>query len=291
MEIAEEMNAILKADKTAIALDPGFGPPGFFNITKSVVITWGILLAWLLICLFLTHNMRVNNISRRQAIAELIVVKLREIARGMLGEGGAQYADYIITVLLYIGLSNLTGLLGLTPPTMDLNVTVALALMSIVLVEVAGIRAKGTKGWLKAFREPIPVVLPMNILELGIRPLSLCMRLFGNVLGATVIMELIKVVVPIFVPALLSIYFDLFDGLIQAYVFCFLTSLYIAEATEPKEEESEEEKEQERLRREKERAERKEARLKKIAEEGEFNAGDFYRRLLMLPPKKKQNQK
>ena len=72
----------------------------------------------------------------------------------------------------------------------------------------------------------------MNILELGIRPLSLCMRLFGNVLGATVIMELIKMAVPMFIPALASLYFDFFDGLIQAYVFIFLTSLYIKEATE-----------------------------------------------------------
>jgi F-type H+-transporting ATPase subunit a len=72
----------------------------------------------------------------------------------------------------------------------------------------------------------------MNILELAIRPLSLCMRLFGNIIGATVIMELLKMVVPIIVPAAFSLYFDIFDGLIQAYVFVFLTSLYIKEAVE-----------------------------------------------------------
>lgn len=72
----------------------------------------------------------------------------------------------------------------------------------------------------------------MNILEVGIRPLSLCMRLFGNVLGATIIMELLKKVVPVIAPAVLSVYFDFFDGLLQAYVFIFLTSLYIKEATE-----------------------------------------------------------
>ena len=73
---------------------------------------------------------------------------------------------------------------------------------------------------------------PINILEVFIRPLSLCMRLFGNVLGAFVIMELVELVVPVGVPAILSLYFDLFDGLVQAYVFVFLTSLYIAEAVE-----------------------------------------------------------
>ena len=108
--------------------------------------------------------------------------------------------------------------------------TGALALMSIILIEAAGVRKKGTKGFLKSFAEPIPIMLPMNILEVFIRPLSLCMRLFGNILGAFVIMGLIKM--PIFAPAVLSLYFDLFDGFIQAYVFVFLTSLFIKESIE-----------------------------------------------------------
>ena len=110
--------------------------------------------------------------------------------------------------------------------------TAALALMSIVLIEVAGIRARGTKGWLKSFAEPMPIILPINILEVFIKPLSLCMRLFGNVLGSFVIMELLKMVVPAVLPAVFSCYFDIFDGLIQAYVFVFLTGLFIKEATE-----------------------------------------------------------
>ena len=91
---------------------------------------------------------------------------------------------------------------------------------------------KGVKGFLKSFAEPIPLMLPMNILEIFIRPLSLCMRLFGNILGAFVIMELIKIVAPLLVPVPLSLYFDLFDGFIQAYVFVFLTSLFIKETIE-----------------------------------------------------------
>ena len=76
------------------------------------------------------------------------------------------------------------------------------------------------------------VIAPMNVLELAIRPLSLCMRLFGNILGATVIMELLKHLIPVGFPVPFSLYFDIFDGLIQAYVFVFLTSLYIKEAVE-----------------------------------------------------------
>ena len=145
-------------------------------------------------------------------------------------EKGKRYIPYLGTVLIYIGCANIVGLFGLTPPTKDLNVTAGLAIMSIVLVEAAGIRAKGARGWLKSFKGPMPIMLPFNILELVIKPLSLCMRLFGNVLGAFVIMELIKAVVPLIVPLPFSFYFDIFDGLLQAYVFVFLTALYISEA-------------------------------------------------------------
>ena len=99
--------------------------------------------------------------------------------------------------------------------------------MSIVLIEYAGVRARGGAGFLKSLAAPTPDHdPPMNILEIAIRPTSLCMRLFGNVLGAFVIMELLKLVVPVFVPAVFSLYFDLFDGLIQTYVFVFLTALF-----------------------------------------------------------------
>ena len=104
--------------------------------------------------------------------------------------------------------------------------------MSIVLVEVAGIRAKGTKGWLKSFAKPVAIIAPLNVMELVIRPLSLCMRLFGNMLGGFVVMELIKQVVPLIVPIPFSFYFDIFDGLLQAYVFVFLTALFMTEEME-----------------------------------------------------------
>jgi F-type H+-transporting ATPase subunit a len=124
------------------------------------------------------------------------------------------------------------GLFGITPPTKDINVTASLAFMSIILIEVSGIHAKGGKGYLKSFAEPMVIMAPINFLELFIRPLSLCMRLFGNILGGFVVMELLKIVVPIIVPVPFSFYFDIFDGLIQAYVFVFLTSLFMQEKME-----------------------------------------------------------
>ncbi len=225
----ELLNELLMEDKTFIHVPFG---NGFFDIYKSVVVTWGMILVVTVLVILLTSNLKVHNISKRQAALESVVLGLRNIMGGILGEEAAGYCDYIVTVLVFIAISNMVGLFGFTPPTMDLNVTIGLSIMSIVLVEIAGIRKRGPGGWLKSFLKPMAAVLPMNLLELLIRPLSLCMRLFGNILGATVIMELMKHVVPVLLPAALSIYFDLFDGAIQAYVFCFLTSLYIKEAVE-----------------------------------------------------------
>ena len=186
---------------------------GGIGVSESVVVTWIIMAVMVLVAFILTRNLRIDHISKRQAVAETIVTNLT-------------------TVLVYIGLANIIGLFGFKSPTKDLNVTAALAIMSIVLVEGAGIYQRGVKKWLHKFTEPIAIVTPINILEVFTRPLSLCMRLFGNVLGSYVIMELLKIVVPIVVPAAFCLYFDIFDGLLQAYVFVFLTSLYIKEAIE-----------------------------------------------------------
>ncbi len=205
---------------------------GGIPVAESVVVTWIIMAVLIVLSILLTRGFKTRNISKRQAVMELIVTKLTGLTENMVGEEGAAYVYYLTTVLLYIGIANIIGIFGFKSPTKDLNVTLALALMSIVLVQAAGIRAKGVKGWLKSFTQPIAIVTPFNILDLVTRPLSLCMRLFGNVLGAFVIMKLIEQVLPVFLPAVFSVYFDLFDGLLQAYVFVFLTSLYIKEAIE-----------------------------------------------------------
>ena len=201
-------------------------------VLESVVVTWIVMAVLILLAVFLTAGLKTQNISKRQAFAEFIYEKLTGIVGGMLGEEGKAYVPYLVTVLLYIALSDVIGLFGFKSPTKDLNVTAALAVMSIILVEGAGIYHKGVKKCLHSFIEPVPIVTPFNILDVFTRPLSLCMRLFGNVLGAFVIMELLKLVVPPIIPAVFSIYFDLFDGILQAYVFVFLTSLYIKEAIE-----------------------------------------------------------
>ncbi len=186
----------------------------------------------MLLSLFLVRDLRVENPSRRQVILETIVGGLYGIYEEILGKEGRKYAQYLMTVVLYIGISNLIGLLGFKPPTKDINVTAAMAIMSIVLIEFAGIHQKGIGGWLKSFTQPSIVMFPLNIMEIFVKPVSLCMRLFGNVLGAFVIMEMIKGIVPFLVPVPFSLYFDIFDGLLQAYIFTLLTALFIGEQLE-----------------------------------------------------------
>ena len=202
---------------------------GGIPLAESVAVSWIIMGVLVVLSIVLTRHLRVTEPTRRQVALETAVTGLEHIFDGILGEKGRRYVPYMVTVLLYIGVSNIIGLFGLKPPTKDLNVTAALALMSIILVETSGIRSKVLKGWLKSFADPSPVIAPMNLLEVIIRPLSLCMRLFGNVLGAFVIMELIKQLLPVALPVPFSLYFDIFDGLLQAYVFTFLTSMFIQE--------------------------------------------------------------
>ena len=183
---------------------------GGIPVAESVVVTWIIMAVLLLGSIILVRNLKVENVGKKQVVLETVVGGLYNFFYDLLGEDGKGYIPYLMTVGLYIGVANMIGLFGLKSPTKDV----------------------GVKGFLKSFAEPIPLMLPMNILEIFIRPLSLCMRLFGNILGAFVIMELIKIVAPLLVPVPLSLYFDLFDGFIQAYVFVFLTSLFIKETIE-----------------------------------------------------------
>lgn len=205
---------------------------GGIEVAESTVISWVIMAIIMILTLVLTRNMKVENPGKLQVGVEYVVESLQNIVRGIVGHEGERYVPYLATVLVFLGISNVFAVTGMKPPTKDLNVSAAVALMSIVLVQIASIRQNRVKGWLKGFTKPIAVVTPINIMELAIRPLSLCMRLFGNVLGAFVVMKLLEHLVPIILPTVFSLYFDFFDGLIQAYVFVFLTGLFIKEAVE-----------------------------------------------------------
>ena len=199
-------------------------------MAESVFVTWLIMAVVILLCAIFVRNLKVTNPGKGQLLLETAVSGIYSFFEDILGEKGKRFIPYLMSVGIYIGIANLIGILGFKPPTKDINVTASLAILSIIWIELSGVLAKGGRGWLKSFAEPMVVILPINILEIFIRPLSLCMRLFGNVLGSFVIMELLKMVVPAILPAVFSCYFDIFDGLIQAYVFVFLTALFIKEA-------------------------------------------------------------
>ena len=131
---------------------------GGIGIYESVVVTWIIMAVVLLLSLILTRNLKVEHPGKRQLLLEQAVPSLEGITEGILGADGKRYAAYLTSVLMYLGIANLIGILGFKPPTKDLNVTAALAIMSIVLIEYAGIHQKGVKRWLKGFAEPIQLI-------------------------------------------------------------------------------------------------------------------------------------
>jgi F-type H+-transporting ATPase subunit a len=210
------------------------------GVDETTVVSWIIIAALTIIAIILTRNLKVTGkITRRQALLELAYTKAEDFFKGIMGPKVEGFIPWLMSMALFIGASNIIGLFGFKPPTKSMQVTAAMAITSIVLIEYCSFKDKGFVGRLKAFTKPVWIVTPINILEVFTKPLSLCMRLFGNVVAAFTIMELIKAVVPIVVPVVLSLYFDIFDGLLQAYIFVFLTALYLQEAVEGEEETSE----------------------------------------------------
>lgn len=202
---------------------------GGIPVTESIVVSWLLMAVLLVAALLLTRNLKVRDPGKTQLALEEAVKFLNNFANSSIGKHGSVFAPYLGTIALYILLSNIIGIFGMVPPTKDINVTAALAIMSAFLIYGAQFRYNGLRGGMKCFAKPMPLLLPINLMEIIIRPLALCMRLFGNILGAFIIMELIKLICPAVVPVPFSIYFDLFDGTIQAVVFVFLTALFTGE--------------------------------------------------------------
>ncbi len=212
-------------------------------ITETVVTTWIVMAIIIAGALLVTRKMREVPAGPQIAL-ESIVDGLNSFFKNQIGHHWHAFASYLGTIGIFLAVANVisffspiagfgfTPPFSMKPPTRDINVTAALAVMTILIVIVSSLRYKGLVGWLKSFVHPVPFMLPFNALEYVIKPLSLCLRLFGNILGAFIIMELLEMLIPVFVPPIASLYFDFFDGLIQAVVFVFLSTLYITEAVE-----------------------------------------------------------
>ena len=172
-----------------------------------------------------------------QNIIELIVELLQNMVKGTMGKWAPGFVNYIGTIFMFILISNISGLLGLRPPTADFGTTLCLGLITFSLIHINTFRHQSIKQiWIdKCSPLPpwLPIWLPINIVSDIAVPISLSLRLFANVLSGTVIMALIYGLLQIIAigwPGILHVYFDLFSGAIQTYVFCMLTMTYIASA-------------------------------------------------------------
>ncbi len=177
-----------------------------------------------------------------QNVIELIVELLEGMVSGTMGKFAPKFVNYISTIFIFILMSNISGLFGLRPPTADYGTTFALGLITFFLIHFNQFKHQSGKKIWTDMCSPLPpwlpLWLPINLISEIAVPISLSLRLFANVLSGTVMMALIYGLlgkIALIWPAALHVYFDLFSGAIQTYVFCMLTMTYIAQACETEE--------------------------------------------------------
>lgn len=175
-----------------------------------------------------------------QNVIELIVEMLDGMVESTMGKWAPRFVNYISTIFVFILMSNISGLFGLRPPTADYGTTLALALITFVMIHFNKVKHQSAKQIWTSACSPLPpwlpIWLPINVVSDIAVPISLSLRLFANVLSGTVIMALVYGLLgklALAWPAALHVYFDLFSGAIQTYVFCMLTMTYVTQACEP----------------------------------------------------------
>ena len=219
-------------------------------ITESQINSALVLITITAICLYMTHGLKVHPELKRQHIAEWAIEKVDGLVKDSMGEYFTSFAPFIAAILALSALSSFTSLIGLYPPTSDLNVVAGWAILVFGLITYYKFKC-GPWGYVKSFAEPVALLTPMNIISEVATPISMAFRHYGNVLSGTVIAALVAVglqgasslvfgALPGFlgdfpflqvgIPAVLSIYFDVFSGALQAYIFAMLTMLYVSGA-------------------------------------------------------------
>ena len=220
-------------------------------ISEAQVNSWLIMITIVGICLYLTHGIKDDRRDWRQMAAEWVIEKLDGLLENSMEEiFRASYAPFIGTILAISACSSLMSLVGVFPPTADVNVIAGWSILVFALITKNKLKA-GVGNYAKGFLEPIPVMLPMNILGEIATPISMTFRHFGNVMSGTVIATLIAWALQslsamvlgwlpgflgdipflqVGLPAVLSVYFDVFSGCIQAYIFAMLTMLNVSGA-------------------------------------------------------------
>ena len=202
------------------------------RLNSTIVNTWIVMALLVGVSMMVTRNLRADVAPDRWRTALEVIVKTIQGQIEEVTQRSARHVMYFAgSLFLFIALSNLMLVIpGFTPPTSSLSTTVALALSVLVAVPLFGISSKGLGGYLKAYVEPSIVMLPFNIIGEFSRGISLAIRLYGNVMSGGVIAAILLGVAPFFFPVVMDM-LGLLTGLIQAYIFAILATVYISSAT------------------------------------------------------------
>ena len=165
-----------------------------------------------------------------QNVLELFVSTIDNLVESIMGSNGKRFRNWICAIFMFILFCNISGLFGLRPPTADYGVTFPLGIITFLIIQTNGIKAKKIQHFTNLFK-PNPVLFPINLIGEVAVPLSLSLRLFGNIMSGTILMGLIYGLLPtvltIGIPSVIHVYCDIFSGAIQTYVFCMLTMVYV----------------------------------------------------------------
>ena len=205
---------------------------GLLKVNVTIVMTWLLMLVLAGGSALITRRLSSGIIiSRWQSMLEIIVT----MARKQIEEIGLQepekYLPYLATLFIFIASANLcTVIPGFVPPTGSLSTTAALALSVFVAVPLFGIAQSGLKGYMKSYAEPTFIMLPFNIISEFTRTMALAVRLFGNMMSGVMILGILLTISPLVFPVIMNI-LGLLTGMVQAYIFSILATVYIAAAT------------------------------------------------------------
>lgn len=205
---------------------------GFIKLNLTIVTTWVIMLLLVAAALLITRRLSSDiHISRGQNILEAIVLGIQSQIEEVGLFQSRKYIAFIGTLFLFIVTANLAVVFpGYEPPTGSLSTTTALAICVFTAVPLFGIREQGLKGYLRSYLQPTVIMLPFNMISEMSRTLALAIRLFGNVMSGGMIIAILLTITPLLFPVIMKL-LDLLTGMVQAYIFSILATVYIAAAT------------------------------------------------------------
>ena len=218
---------------------------GSLGVNATIVTTWGIMALLTLVSALITRNLRPEvPPDRWRTTLEVVVKGIQSQIAEITGRPDPRLLYFTGTLFLFIVASNLlTVVPGLDPPTASLSTSAALALSVLVAVPIFGIGSRGLGGYLMTYLEPSPIMLPFNLIGEVSRGISLAIRLYGNIMSGAVVAAILLGVAPFFFPVLMDM-LGLLTGVIQAYIFAILATVYISSATAPPPETTQNEKDQ-----------------------------------------------